>query len=375
MNRLRTFVGAASLFAAAATLGSVPEPQGGADPQVRRAATIDALRQFPGYFHLAYVVLHGELAESGRQVSLRADEREIPLLLNDTRTTTGLVEVRGQLLDVGRLEPGDPRVAGYDGARDPERWPRPGEDLVISVTGIIEAQRRTAPSVRALALQPWRFDGQEVTVTGQFRGRNLFGDVPSAPGTSKYDFVLRSADAAVWVTGLRPRGRDFELNVDARVDTGKWFEVTGVVSRERGLVTIAGRIIKSAEPPDDPGPEDDTITPVAPLDPGEVVFSSPIEGEGDVAPTSPVRIQFSRGLNPATLEGRIQARYVGATAPADAAPLTFEHTYDAATRAIEITFSEPLERFRTVTVELHEGIRTFDGGNVTPWSVTFSIGG
>ena len=120
-------------------------------------------------------------------------------------------------------------VAAYDGARDPERWPRPGEELVLSVTAVAEAQLATSPSVRALALQPWRFEGQKVTVVGQFRGRNLFGDLPSAPGKSRYDFVLRSADAAVWVTDLRPRGRGFDLSVDARVDTGRWLQVSGTV--------------------------------------------------------------------------------------------------------------------------------------------------
>ena len=36
---------------------------------------------------------------------------------------------------------------------------------------------------------------------GQFAGRNLLGDLPDAPAQSQWDFVLRSADAAIWVTG------------------------------------------------------------------------------------------------------------------------------------------------------------------------------
>ena len=35
---------------------------------------------------------------------------------------------------------------------------------------------------------------------GNFRGRNLFGDLPGAPGASPYDFVIRGAEGAVWVT-------------------------------------------------------------------------------------------------------------------------------------------------------------------------------
>ena len=55
-------------------------------------------------------------------------------------------------------------------------------------------------------------------MVGQFGGRNLLGDLPDSPGQSRWDFVLRSADAAIWVTNLRPRGKDFELCA-GRADT------------------------------------------------------------------------------------------------------------------------------------------------------------
>ena len=64
----------------------------------------------------------------------------------------------------------------------------------------------TGTSLRAIALSPERYDEQTLTVTGRFRGRNLYGDQPTAPGRSRYDFVLQSGDGSLWVTGLRPRG-------------------------------------------------------------------------------------------------------------------------------------------------------------------------
>ena len=338
----------------------------------RRLATVASLRQYPGYYHLQNVLVHGEFVE-GPRVLLRGGERDIPLLLNDAKTTTGLAEVRGQLIDVGRLEPTDPRLTSYDGARDPERWPRPGEELVLNVTGVTGAQLATTASVRALALQPWRFEGQTVTIVGQFRGRNLYGDLPSAPAKSRYDFVLRSADAAVWVTELRPRGRGFDLSVDARVDTGRWLQVTGTVAQDRGLVTITGTAVSATTAPETAPVEEEAAVP-PPLEPAEVVFSSPYEGEIDVPVTSSIRIQFSRGLDPKSIDGQIRASYVGG-APDGAAPLEFQHSYDAGTRAIELKFAQPFERYRTLRIELLEGLKAFDGAPVQPWTMAFSAGG
>jgi len=358
----------------------VASSSAGTQTAVRRSTTVAAIYQFPSYFHLQNVLLHGELVESSNaRLVLRGGEREIPLILTDAKGSGGFVEVRGQIIDIGRLEPGDPRVRAYTGLPDPERWPRPGEELVLNVSSVTEAQLATTASVRALALQPWRFEGQSVTIVGEFRGRNLFGDQPSAPGKSRYDFVLRSADAAVWVTDLRPRGRGFDLSVEARVDTGRWLQVSGTVSLDRGLVAISGATIATATPPQEPAADDDTPAPPPPLEPGEVVFSSPTEGETGVPQSGNVRVQFSRGLDPVSLSDRIRVGYVGANvqqpATPEQPPLQFTYSYDAATRAVEIRFTRPPEPYRTIRVDLLEGIRTFDGAPVRPWMLTFSVGG
>jgi len=122
----------------------------------RRITTIDALRRFSGYFHLQNVVLRGELVEfaAGRSVNgssrpgggaadvavtekrlaLRSGDSEMQVILNDVNPMDGPVEVRGQLIDVGRLTAADPRLGRYDNKPDPEHWPMPGEELVLSVT-------------------------------------------------------------------------------------------------------------------------------------------------------------------------------------------------------------------------------------------------
>jgi hypothetical protein len=50
-------------------------------------------------------------------------------------------------------------------------------------------------------------------------------------------------------------------------------------------------------------------------------------------------------------------------------------TYDPASRALHLKFSRPLERFRTLRLELLDGIKALDGGPVRPWRLTFSVGG
>ena len=349
---------------------------GDAQVGARRLTTIDALRQFPSFFHLQNVVLRGEFAEADRRIVLKADENELSVQLADGVTTiTGSAEVRGQLVDVGRLEPGDPRAGTSAEGRDPARWPRPGEEVFLRVTGITPSPAATGSvSVRALALEPWKFAGQTVTVTGNFRGRNLFGDLPDAPQKSRYDFVIRNAEGAVWVTGLRPRGRGFDLDVDRRLDTNRWVEVSGTVVHDRGLVRIESTGIAAATAPTEAPALADNDAPPLPPPPLDVVFFSPSEGEVDVSPVGPVRVQFSRGVREASLAGKIVAGYTGAAAGTPGANLALKTTYDAANRAIEIRFAAPLEPLRTVVVRLLDGIIAFDGGPLKPWSLTFSVG-
>ena len=356
----------------------------------RRLTTIDALRRFSGYFHLQNVVLRGEFVEvaapraangstrpgggavdvsvTGKRVALRSGDSEMQVILNDVNTLDGPVEVRGQLLDVGRLTAADPRLGRYENKPDPEHWPMPGEELVISVTSVAKVTTDSAATIRSIALEPWKYEGQTVTVTGQFGGRNLFGDVPASPAKDKYDFVLRNTEGAVWVTGLRPKGKGFDLNVDARVDTSHWLQVSGVIKRDRALVVLEAKTITAAEAP--------AARPVAeeappPREPGEVVFSSPTDGETGVSPSAPIRVQFSRGVDPPTLNGRFRLSYVGGSAPSGTVDV--QAAYDVGTNAVVLKLSKPLEALRTVKIELLDGVKTFDGAPIKPWSVTFSV--
>ena len=350
---------------------------GGAQSGSRRFTTIDALRQYAGFYHLQNVLLRGELVENGQRMMLRADEQEIRVVLGEGVTSKrGPVEVRGVLFDLGRLDPTDPRVSGMAEGRDADRWPRPGEELILRVSGIAEAAASSTASVRALTLEPWKFDGQTVTVVGNFRGRNLFGDLAGSPNKSKFDFVLRGTEGAIWITSLRPKIDKFDLDINRRVDTDRWLEVTGKVVREHGLVSIEATHLKFTKAPEAIVERDEPSGPAVPLEPVQVVFSSPTEGETDVGSGAPIRIQFSRGLNEASLANDIRVTYLGTSAAAGNSPasLPFQVTYDAGSRSIQIKMKQAFESFRTVRVELLEGLKGFDGAPVTPWMVTFSVG-
>jgi hypothetical protein len=341
----------------------------------RRFTTIDALRQFPGFYHAQNVMLRGEIVEDGKRLMLRADEHDIRIVMAEgAAAKKGLVEVRGLLYDVGRLEPSDPRVSSIAEGREADHWPKPGEELILRVSTVSEAQAATTASVRSLTLEPWKFDGQTVTIVGNFRGRNLFGDLAGSPNKSKFDFVLRGTEGAVWVTSLRPKGDKFDLDINRRVDSDRWLEVTGKVVHDHGLVSIEATRLKLAKEPEASAENEEPAVPAAPLEPVQVIFSTPTDGDTDVASSGTIRLQFSRGLNERSLANLVRVSYLGAPAADSTATLPFTLSYDAASRSIQIKTKQPLESFRTVRVQLLEGITGFDGAPVTPWTLTFSVG-
>jgi len=365
--RSRTY--SRALCTASAALVLLVAAIGWAQPAPRRVATIAGLRQFPSFFHMQNVLLRGEFKEEGPRIFLNSEDGNIRSILDSgVHTTSGAVEVRGQLIDVGRLEPGDPRVPDAE-TRDTSRWPRPGEELFVRVTAIAPAAPPTALTIRGLALEPWRYAGQKVTVTGNFRGRNLFGDLPGSPGKSRYDFVVRGAEGATWVTGLQPRGRGFDLDVDRRLDTDQWLEVTGVVAYERGLVRIDATELAAAAAPQVLRLADEPAAPPPQLPPLEVVFSTPTPEEEDVSPTTTVRIQLSKGVDPRSIAGAIRARYVDSNAAIPA----FQTSYDGATRALTMRFLAPLEH-RRVQISVGDTLKGFDGAPAIPWTLTFTVG-
>jgi hypothetical protein len=283
------------------------------------------------------------------------------------------------------MSAGDPRLASYDVRStfqfDPDGpWPRPGQVMAIVASSIGPAVQPASPSIRTIALYPARYADQQVTVRGQFSGRNLLGELPDSPANSVYDFVVRSADAALWISHIRPRGRDFDLALDARVDTRRWIEVTGVLRQRRGLQWLdatAGKIALTQPVAEIMADAEPIAVPAAP--PPDVMFSLPFRDEAEVPTATRIRIQFSRDIAPATLKDRVRVAYqlpAGAAGGEQDEWITGLATdYQAAKRVLEIRFATRLERFRTVRVELLEGILGTDDQPLKPWNLTFTTGG
>ena len=374
----RTKIVAVALVLAVPALAQTPS---------RRATNIAALVAFPGFYHTRQVVLLGQVSTTDRgQIRVSDGLASVRVVLAGS-APDGNAEVRGEFWDLGRMNPDDPRLARVDlkaifGLDPTGPWPRSGEITAIMATAIRPAAVPAAPSIRSIVLNPSRYLNQRVTVTGQFAGRNLTGDLPDSPARSRWDFVLRSADAAIWISGARPKGKGFDLALDARIDTGRWLEVSGVVHEGRGLqwLDVAAEGIRLGRAPTEaPPPEEQPVVRVPAAPPPEVVFSAPTQDETDVLLNSLVRIQFSRDLDAATLKGRIAVRYLESETTERGEPTTpsaaFTTEYRAANRVLEVRFTKPLERFRTLKVELREGILGTDQQPLNPWTLTFMTGG
>ncbi len=364
---------------ASGPLRAAPASQGREPSTPLRATTVTALTRFPLYFHGQRVRLQGDVvpdAASGTSWLTSGAQR---VLLSGAAApgSDGRLQVTGVFWDVGRLQPDDSRLGGWDFAAVSRavlgrEWPGPGDLPTVMVETVGPFESPTEPTVRAVALDPARYEGRRVTLVGRFRGANLYGDLPAAPGRGRWDFVLQTADAAVWVTGLRPRGRGFDLNPQARVDTGHWVRVTGVVRHADGLVWLEGQTIERTDEPAAVTEAPPAPAPV-PARPPAVIFSAPVQDDTDVPPATDVRVQFSRDMDPASFEGRVRVSYL-AGEPDAPPPPTFTVIYRPGPRVLEIRFARPLERFRTVRVELAEGIRSNDGLPLAPWTLTFTVG-
>lgn len=211
-----------------------------------------------------------------------------------------------------------------------------------------------------------RYDGKTVTVHGQFRGENLFGDLPSASRERTSDWVLKEDVFAVWVTGKKAKGSGWSLDASLRRDTGKWLEVTGRVRVSKGVVTIQALDVLLTKPPGAAAKLEAQPAPTPPPPPRHkrpavVAFSLPLDGERDVPADGVFLVQFSRDMDEKSLLGRVLFRYAGRPQPGDNALDAVRFSYDGGLRTLKVEPGDLLRPGRVVELVLLPGIVDLDG--------------
>jgi hypothetical protein len=327
------------------TLLQMPEQYAG-----KAVRTRGQLDMTPGTSRLTYS-LRGTFGERMLVVPVREAENEFE---RQARTWVGKeVEVTGAV-NVGT----DTATSGR-------------QVVYMTVWGILgppdeKAIRRGEPTVplEELVAKGPRYDGKMVTVLGQFRGENLFGDLPSASRRRSSDWVLKDDVYAVWVSGKKSKGPGWSLDPSLRRDSGKWLQVTGRVQLEGRVVTIeATDVVLSkapsahpqaqAQPPPPPPPR--------PRKPPVVVFSLPLDGEREVPPDGTFQVQFSNDMEESSFRDRVVFRYAGRPQPGDNSLDAKRVSYDLGRKTLQIDPGDVLRPGRVVELLLLPGIVDLDG--------------
>lgn len=144
------------MAAAFAVVLSLPAPLTQSDRH--RDASIAAILAAPSAFHLQMVALTGTVRREGDRI-LISNSGGVLRLLSTEAIADGDVEVRGWLVDVGRLEQKGGSLDTYDGGalirsayRD--RWPRPGQEIVLVVRSVTRQSREIA-AIASTPPPPW----------------------------------------------------------------------------------------------------------------------------------------------------------------------------------------------------------------------------
>ena len=98
-------------------------------------------------------------------------------------------------------------------------------------------------SLEPLVRHPKGAEGRVVTVSGTFRGANLFDDLPSESRRSEDDWVLRDGPFSIWVTGKSPKGKGFSLDPRSKADCRFRLEIQGELHMESEFIYLRAKKI------------------------------------------------------------------------------------------------------------------------------------
>ncbi|HXV64458.1 MAG TPA: Ig-like domain-containing protein [Vicinamibacteria bacterium] len=226
----------------------------------------------------------------------------------------------------------------------------------------IDASGLATVDLRALIKDPGPYLGKRIVVLGKFRGSNLYGDLSIRDKRTPRDFVIKVADAAIWVTGRRPRGDGFELNPARRRDTGKWLRVIGQPWEYEETTYLRAEKVEMAEDPDDPDLEPVRIDHTAEKEigpPPEVIFTLPLAGE-TIPLDSEFRVQFSKDMNATSFHRNVDLLYADDDGIGNPFPELEVH-YDGNGRTLTVKPNKTLEPGKELRLILYDAIEDADG--------------
>jgi Bacterial Ig-like domain len=232
----------------------------------------------------------------------------------------------------------------------------------------IDTSSLTDLDLRALVKDPTPFLGKQVSVLGKFRGSNLYGDLSIRDKRTPRDFVIKVADAAIWVTGRRPRGKDFRLDPDKRRDTGEWLRVIGEPWQVDGTVYLKAMKISIAE---DPGKPDLEPTKVGGDEeklkgpPPEVTFTLPIAGDGSIPRDTVFKVQFSKDMKGESFHRNVDLLYADDDGIANPFP-DLEVSYDGPSRTLTVKPNKTLDAGKGMRLILYAPIEDTEGQKLLP---------
>jgi hypothetical protein len=226
----------------------------------------------------------------------------------------------------------------------------------------IDSSTLAALDLRELVKDPTPHLGKQVVVLGKFRGSNLYGDLSIRDKRTPRDFVIKVADAAIWVTGRRPRGEGFRLDPSKRRDTGEWLRVIGEPFEDAGKYYFRAVKIEIAEEPDDPdlepvrvGRAEEELGP-----PPEVTFTLPIAGERDIPLASEFRVQFSKDMKEDSFHRNVDLLYGDDDGIGNPFP-DLQVTYDGPSRTLTVSPGKELEPGKEIRLILYDAISDLEG--------------
>ena len=266
----------AALLAGAQVTITTPTPyipgqtqrQGDADYGTPRVADLDGIDLAPESYQRAHVITLGRLdiLKPGQYWTLRDGSATVLLLIGYGVAASDLdafggtrVEVRGVVRRIRKKE----YLHGVDAdlVEDPSlpvlpaprfEWPKTSITVLALADRGDRATGGKAPPAgvltREIIANPAEYLGKTVRILGQFRGRNLFGDLPAKTRRHEEDWVLKDGDLALWVTGKPPRGKGWALDSAYKGDTVRWLEVAGKAEVTGGILYLrASNVVLAAK--------------------------------------------------------------------------------------------------------------------------------